>query len=402
MENNILLSLFSYMPREEMTPEENFLTEAFAHILKIDTNLACEWVKYCADLELEQDSLQIFTQASYSDKGVPIRSDKVNKGSTDMVITGCTKKGQSFTIWHEHKWDDYAIKDNLIKYKEYLKKNEPEHKLIFVGKHVNQIGIARPNCDNALLWADVYQFLSDNDSAADLYANRMREQLLDFMKTKKLAPPEPLSESKLRAYSFGESSGETVPDDCLWIVEQLSTCNWRSVPDYFTKNEKPRVRHRVGQHPYKNQNWGRTGIEFGDWYPGIFMGFLLEPSKHHMDPLPENTGELIFMIEVHDDYKKYFGMIKDCLIKKGLNGYVKNFRDELPETKIYGPRDNPEDPWRQLVIRERLANMIQGKETVQEQVDVIYQRLKDWCQVVFKGDTVEEIFKDYFDNIKSS
>jgi len=270
MENNIFLSLFSYIPREEMTPEENFLTEAFAHTLKIDANLAYEWVKYCADLELEQDSLRISTQDSYSDEGVPIRPD--------MVITGSTKNGQQFTIWHEHKWEDYTIEDKLTKYNGYLNKNDLEHKLIFICAYRNQISIAEQYCDNALLWADVHQFLSDNDSAADLYANRMREQLLDFMKAKKLAPPEPLSESKLRAYCSGESSGETVPDVCLWIAEQLVT-NWSCIPEYFTKNGEPVVRDRTGRH--SQQDWGRKGIEFGDWYPGIFMGFLLEPSKHH-------------------------------------------------------------------------------------------------------------------------
>ena len=123
-----------------------------------------------------------------------------------------------------------------------------------------------------------------------------------------------------------------------------------------------------------------------------------------MNPLdPENTVELIFMIEVHNDYKKYFGRIKNCLIQNGLNDYVKTFRAELPETvSVYGPRDNHEDPWRQLVIRETLSNVIQGRKTAQEQVDSIYHRLKHWCNLVFDDCKVEEIFEYCFEHSEAA
>ena len=379
-----------------MTSKENFLTEAFAHILKIDTNLACKWLEYCDVLEFEQDSLRISTQVPYSDDGVPI--------IPDMVIKGGTKSGQSFTIWHEHKWDDYAIKDKLIKYKEYLKKKEPENKLIFIGKHAEQISSAKLHCDKALLWADVYRFLEVNDSAADLYANRMKEQLLDFMKKEQLTL-ERLSIQKMRAYYSGDSSDETFLEDCRRMVDQLSTCDWSFIPDYFTKNEAPVVKHKVGKHPYRKQNWGRTGIEFVDWVnypePGIFMGFLLDHSDHHMDPidpeniaeLPENIAELMFTIDVGEEYK-------DALIQSDLNVYAEKIRGKLPGTEIFGPlKMEGMSPWRKLVIRETLSNVIQGKEkTAQEQVEVIYHRLKDWCNVVFEDGKVEKIFRDLFEN----
>ena len=206
---------------------------------------------------------------------------------------------------------------------------------------------------------------------------------------------ESLSISNLRAYC----SDETVLEDYKRIVKHLSTCDWTFIPDYFT-NKEFSVKHRVGQHPYRNQNWGRTGIEFGDWVhypePGIFMGFLLDHSDHRMDPIdPENIDELMFTIDVGTNYK-------DALIQSDLNDYAEKFREKIPGTRIFGPRDITKSPWRKLVIRETLSNVIQGKETTQEQVDAIYHRLKDWCNVVFDDGKVEKIFRDLFEQKKST
>lgn len=64
--------------------------------------------------------------------------------------------------------------------------------------------------------------------------------------------------------------------------------------------------------------------------------------------------------------------------------------------------DITESAWRELVIIETLTNVILSKETVQEQVDAIYHRLKDWCNVVFDDGNVEKIFRDYFEQRKST
>lgn len=64
---NLFSSLFEFHPREGHTPKENFLTEAFAYILRTDEDVLNVWLSKLLGKSIERATCEIRTRQTEAD-----------------------------------------------------------------------------------------------------------------------------------------------------------------------------------------------------------------------------------------------------------------------------------------------------------------------------------------------
>jgi hypothetical protein len=184
---NLFNALFAFHPREGYTPRENFLSEAFAHVLRTVTG-ACEaWVSKPVGKPTPLLTSRIFTR--YAEDGV----------FPDLKIETKTVSGEELTIYAEHKWDSLCYEKQLQNYAIIAKKSKGTAYLVFVGARLDQVRAAKA-AQTAIpcrpfLWESVYEALlplKNRDGILD--------QFLDFMETHGLSPGTPITQPQMQAF----------------------------------------------------------------------------------------------------------------------------------------------------------------------------------------------------------
>lgn len=64
---NLFLSLFEFHPRDGHTPKENFLTEAFAYLLRTDEPVLNVWLSRLLGRKIERATCEIKTRQTEQD-----------------------------------------------------------------------------------------------------------------------------------------------------------------------------------------------------------------------------------------------------------------------------------------------------------------------------------------------
>ncbi len=97
--SNLFNDLFKVRIREDHSPKENFLSESFAHILRVVPG-ACEgWVSKMYGRSLILPEFSVSTRSSELD---PLSGAVI---FPDLRIDATTADGESIVVLAEHKWD---------------------------------------------------------------------------------------------------------------------------------------------------------------------------------------------------------------------------------------------------------------------------------------------------------
>jgi hypothetical protein len=129
---NLFESLFDFHPREFHTPRENFLTEAFAYLLRTDEDVRNRWVSRLLDKQIKVASFNIKTRPTEKDL------DAETSVFPDMVIEGRLSDGEQFAVYCEHKWNSACNHEQLRKYRKIAEKKGNHARLAFVGATYTQ------------------------------------------------------------------------------------------------------------------------------------------------------------------------------------------------------------------------------------------------------------------------
>ena len=362
MDENVFRSLFSYRPRKGITPKENYLTEAFGYALRSSPEpVAVAWAAHLAGVKCTHISgaVEVRTQE-------PVAGPD-GRAVVDMVLGFSLTDGRHLTVLSEHKWDSATNVRQLRRYRE-IASSLSEGILVFLAPTAVQIAEARPFCskERALLWEEAYSTLLPFAETGSIL-----DQFLRFLMQEGLGPHEPLSLSMLSAYthSFG------VEDGCHRLSQRLIEQDWSLLPKRFKEPEVYCSRPK----------YGRMGIGFNDdkWNPLLLLGFLLDPTDHKLELCTPKKGiDLMLIIDAEQKVR-----VKGTALAKKADG----MRQRFTEAKVE-EGDELRNKWRKLVVRQPLADVIQGHPTEDDQVDVIYERFKAWCECLFNDGKLERAF----------
>ncbi|MGK5089663.1 hypothetical protein WDW86_19090 [Bdellovibrionota bacterium FG-2] len=367
-DNNIFDSLFTYRMGGDRSPNENFLTEAFAYVLRNDDLAFRLWLKGCAekDIDLVQDP-HVETQWYAG-----------TFGFFDLWVE-YTVRGQKKQLIVENKWDAPTGKWQLEKYAEFAKK-QPCTRLLFVAPGQAKKDIAKKvvGC-KAFRWDEFYTVL--NGSRNDLKENTV--QFLDFICRKGLGPMAPLTEASMVSYL----DGNKVIDRCEAIMSQVGGRDWSCVR--FPRREGPFI---------PTNRWGRLALEFPrsqDWNPCVTLGILFDGRDHRVELCDPRRG-LDLMLRIEGDRNAELESVRRIFEQK-TRDWVEFMKKTKPNSKysdVYGTKNKRTI----LLWRECLSDVLGDCANAEDQVDAIYERLKSWCKILFPdGDrSLEDAFEKAF------
>lgn len=354
MTQNLFHALFTYRPREGLTPEENFLTEAFAHTLRANPDVCRAWIASVMDIPPSalRGVPKVETQTSFT------APDGKSWLIPDMVVRCDCVDGQ-ITVLSEHKWKSSVNLDQLARYVQIAESVSPSC-VVLIAPTVMQVAEAlqaQLAQVKTIRWQDVHAFLQKSDRDGVL-------ELVEFLALQGLASSKPLSWPKLAAYA----SSRSVEMDCLrlsYLLEHLILAGfdageWSFLPSRFLNTRVVPKR------------WGRVGVELhdGQW-PGLFLGFLLDGADHKLTLVAQDTS-IDLMLALDADPK--------LIVDKVLEQRSEALR-MVGVDVMYGAEFK--NKWRKVVVREPLAETIRAKLTDEDQVEAIYARLLCWCESLF-------------------
>jgi hypothetical protein len=166
--HNLFVRLFSYYPRKDHSPEENFLTEAFAYVLATDPGVQGPLIEALTGGALRGARVDgVETQALHEDESFAGRC------IPDAVITGKDASGQPFELWLENKWHapwndkQILLYDQMITGPKALARGRAVH-LAFVAGHLDQVKLAKAQMATfnaatgrtALAWSALHEVIA--------------------------------------------------------------------------------------------------------------------------------------------------------------------------------------------------------------------------------------------------
>lgn len=377
MGENLLTNLLTYRPRPGRTSQEDFLTEAFAHLLR-SSEEACKVISRLVEADaFGFEGLDVQTQERFDIQGAG------RQVFADMTWHVKGETGAPSLTLFEHKWGSDVDDAQLSRYRKVVA-DAGRPWVVFIGATTKQRRNAKGSVDRALTWGIVHVALEQADLSSDFAVT-----FIGFLEDQGLTMPNPITREKLKAYALGKS----LPGDCKRLAGKLNGKNWDTVlPD------------RIGNEHRVTDRWGRIGLMF-NWDPGLFMGFLMDGSDHQLDLLkPELGPDVMMCLDAGDQYRPQFA---DSKLFRNKIDELREVGSVRSDVRVEGPYEL-KNRYRQLVIRVPLATVVadidgSSAEAVEaRQVDALCQLFKDWSDTLFRAGEMEQVFDDVFGSLDGS
>ncbi|MBM7070597.1 PD-(D/E)XK nuclease family protein [Shewanella sp. 202IG2-18] len=285
--DSLLVNLRKYRPRENTDPLENFVTEAFAWVLRNNSSCLSAFTKLLNEklnlsLDIESQPSVISTQENFD--GV----------YPDMLI-----QYDDFALVFEHKVNSYLHTNQLQNYRDKSKSHNGfnDCKLVLITRSRKQ---HEQKPDLSLCWYEIYQYFQTNLSEDEKENSWAIKELFALFKKEGLVPAKPVNISVMNQYF-----------SALKIANQMENLiNEAKLEDWYL------VRECGFLHNAKKQRWGRIGLEFGTqdsqgkrrWSPGIFCGFIVDGNDHRVCSIIEDEPLTTLIIEFNDDAQEKLGI----------------------------------------------------------------------------------------------
>lgn len=313
-ENDSLFKfLTGYVPTEKRESKEDFLTQAFAWLLKEVEGLSEAYIRFLKqnekiELPSNFEKIEIITQRKL--KGCTREDGK--EGRLDLLIS---VNGNTYFIC-EHKVDSELSENQIKKYMDNKAEIDPTPTAKFysvlltksVSQHTQPANVS-------IIWGDIKEFvdnfLQEKSSTEGKY-RFLLEQFSLYLSEKGLEKAKAINKDELEKYDY-KKYAEDKNNYMVELIKTLDYFNYRLLDEIQYDSELriicPNI-DKLSDAPYEPEfhrsRWGRRGIDlFADlwdprgknkmkneydmskpawWKPGLFIGFLLDPTDHKLEP----------------------------------------------------------------------------------------------------------------------
>lgn len=378
MNDSLLVSLSSYQPTQKRRPIEDFITEAFAWLLRSQDGLGNAFVreKINSSIDAERGTLGVEnlnwrTQESFPDS------------RPDMVVVS-----EDGAIAFEHKVHEEASGDQLQRHREGLQKNHG-------GGYVVLIASAEWHFDDTadvqITWRSVYQWL--DQVVEERTEPTLIREFQTLLESRGLGPRSSITESSLRAY-FPVQEAENQ------IRSLFRTLREREKEWEFLFEELPHLNKDMTKIKWRGRNIpteGRLGIRFRPWEPGIFVGVIVNGDDHNVEMTNRELGpDLAVVLDVGSDgigemsRQEY---LQSPLYRDLAERLKRNASErEWVVVDTYG-RPEKGNAYHPLILKRPLAEVLRGTKSFDEQVDTTLGVLKDGIEFLLDDDRIRQVGK---------
>lgn len=284
--HNVFVRLFSYRPRKEHSPEENFLTEAFAYVLATESGVQAPLIEALTGGALHGARVdKVETQVSHEDESFAGRC------IPDAVISGVDASEQPFELWLENKWRAPWNNAQLLSYNQMITNPKAPARagaahLAFIAGRLDQVRLAKAQmatfrtatARTALAWSAVHEIIAGLAAEGTTAA-----QFAEFLDRNGLGAVDRITLTAARAFA-ARPAGSKLKDEegqqpqekfkrqlqamCATIIDRLDAAGLAFAPD---------LRCHTG--------YGRVSAMSADWK--VSIGFLYDTRDHRtsfLDP----------------------------------------------------------------------------------------------------------------------
>lgn len=345
--DSLFTSLRKYRPRENSDPLENFVTEAFAWLLRKSPELGRFIIDHISE-RLQADG-----------KGFSCNGDV--SWSTQENYDGCfpdmEARWQGMTLVFEHKVDASLHDGQLERYRSFHEKYGNDYRLILITRHHYQHA---QNPDIALCWYEIYSLIKSYiESNITNDSSWVFQDFLHLLKVEGLAPAAPISHTAISLYQ--EAIG--LQSQLVGLISRLSTHIWPMPNNYVSE-----IKNKEGvigiQFNRKNSDTGHVS-----WTPGVFIGFVINGSDHQINEHLKDGLKMCLNLSIgekfhklYSDWPEYTDLVKQMAegVKSSKHSWV--LYNHIEHTK-------PANAWHPLYITYPLLELFRGTEALKEQED---------------------------------
>lgn len=348
---SLLVNLRKYRPREKTDSLENFITEAFAWLLRSSSEVQesiLEVINERLDntFSVETENCEISTQENFSGK------------YPDLVMSW-----SDGTLVFEHKVWSELHKNQLKNYRDHISKHSNNYRLILITAKVYQHS-QKP--DASLCWKDIYQCLDSlKSNTNDEKLSWAINDFLELLKSEGLGPSMPINRFSITHYMEAikfDSQVDSVFQSALH--KEWSLANIGIAPTF----KRQKVETRVGL-----EFCPTTPDDGRRWLPGIFCGVLLDGEDHGVTKLLNNQLNLCLIFDFNKDGQ--------CFIQKSTNyqklrGELKQLSEStLSDWRFIDSEIEPEaklNKWHPMMFIRPMLEVFELTTTHDEQVEKVF------------------------------
>ncbi len=359
--DNLLVSLQKYASRPNYNPLENFITEAFAWLLRNNSDARKAFLRLIdAKHPLHFDFLTQKPRCEtqyYLDSGI---ADLVLFFGSYAIVIECK-------VWAGGR------QEQVEQYKGSLNRSGYENVVsVFLSPGLSY---QTATADVCIKWSEVYKALAEGDM------DDRRLEFLGFLDSQGLAPSLDLD---CAAFAYAPKVYSTFSN----LTEP-----WKRIADRHNQTD-----NRLFPRSFFHDAWGRQGIMFNrsnrtdaDWNPALPIGVLYDPRDHGYEPITKDSGSA-FMMTV-DIGKKFFEQIrvsskwqkfKDDVKKSCAEGKLKLDSWRCFDSKEYHQEHGGQfNEWHPLAIYKPVTELLAFRPNKQlfyntDEIEAIFEQKTKW------------------------
>lgn len=388
MYESLLVNISKYAASDKNSPIENFITEAFAWLLRNDpsvreaiaTLLHNKAKEQSLEIPLVGNSERIDTQVNF------------NGRYPDMCWES---KDHSFRIIFENKIWSELHDSQLDNYRKYAEEKFGEaFRLVLITAHIGQ---HRQSPDLALCWYQIAEGI-EKVTDGDEKEKWIRGEFINLLKSNGLIDMSPINPLSISYYNDAKKLDQQLYD----IATRTANQSWpiqRLVDDHISYNKialqrKVGINERIGKH----DAWGRIGLEFnnvtkeyeeGGWTPGFFCGFAIDGYDHCINDLMPTEPLAVLIMDIDEPLHSamnsnahYKALVNELILPKGWH-----FNDRTTKNKN-------ENPWHPLIIYRGLTDFIGNATTLEQQSNTFLQQMTELQQALLNCTSFVAFCKD--------
>lgn len=343
---SLLASLRKYRPRENTNPVENFITEAFAWLLRNDDELDRYFINLIAQKLNDTDKKFSLPSGDIS------WSTQENYGG---VFPDMEAKWPGMRLVFEHKIWAGLHANQLNNYREFHRNAGNDYRLILITGHHSQHA---QDPDLALCWHEIYVLLKNYlEVSKQCEKTWVIKDFLQLLKSEGLGPLAPISHTAIYHYR-----------EAITLRSQLEALMGIALKHQWAMSGY--------QSEIKNKE-GVLGIQFArqsadnnaqtSWVPGVFVGFVLDGWDHRIESRLKDGLKMCLNISIsrkhHDDYPawgEYKELVKELTDKAAKSSRGWTFYNHRADA-------SPFNPWHPLYLEYPMIEVFKGTETTAEQ-----------------------------------
>ena len=398
--------LTSYVPTEKRESKEDFLTQAFAWVLKHFPQFAYHYIDFLRGKLSHNTAVSGGTQSIKSYEIDTQRQLDDGHSRLDLLIRVELIDGKKEYYICEHKVDSELSAGQISRYMALTSEIDDDAEAAFYSVLLTKSKNQHSQAANvSIVWGDIKElidkfvsiFAVQDDNNAFVF---LLGQLSQYLTEKGLENVKPIRKYDIETHNYNKFANDSeIEKSFNYIMRRLLNDLDTLKTQEDLEREFPNLNKLSEAYldlQFSKAQWGRKGINIfgnqwdpnagnkevalgkGEWKVGLFVGVLLDPRDHKLEPYDKSKG--FDMVVILDGRGKYNGKSLE-LNNPAFDKMTRALKCNSGDFDFV-PFDKLRSSYRLAVLRIPFIDVLSENGVFQEDIDKQYELFKEYA---FRG-----------------